>query len=272
MSKKKKETEKKGKLNRLIVFCTWLFSIGGIFALALILLIISYTDSPSLEELENPKSNLATEVITSDGVVLGQYFKQNRTNADFYELPSNLVNALIATEDERFYDHAGVDGEALARAVAKMGKGGGGSTLTQQLAKMLFNEPAKDIIERLGQKLGEWIIAIRIERSYTKQEIIAMYFNQYDFLNIDVEGAELEILKGFEDNLNYINMIFLETSLNDRNKTGASHDTIVEWLRERGFKLREMSDSYQQEGWGDSIFLRNDRELEPFNKEKYLLK
>ena len=96
--------------------------------------------------------------------------------------------------------------------------------------------------------------------------------DQYDFLNIDAEGAELEILKGFEDNLKYINMIFLETSLDDRNNTGASHDVIVEWLKERNFSLAEMSDSYQDERWGDSIFLRNDRELEPFNKEKYLLK
>jgi len=96
--------------------------------------------------------------------------------------------------------------------------------------------------------------------------------NQYDFLNIDAEGAELEILKGFEDHLKYINMIFIETSLNDRNNTGAPHEVIVDWLRRKGFKLREMSDSYQQEGWGDSIFLRNDRELKPFDKEKYLLK
>ena len=96
--------------------------------------------------------------------------------------------------------------------------------------------------------------------------------NQYDFLNIDAEGAELEILKGFEDHLKYINMIFIETSLNDRNNTGAPHEFISQWLTERGFKLAEMSDSYQQEGWGDSIFLRNDRELNSFNKEKYLLK
>ena len=96
--------------------------------------------------------------------------------------------------------------------------------------------------------------------------------NQYDFLNIDAEGAELEILKGFEDELEYINMIFIETSLNDRNNTGATHEAIVQWLRQRGFRLAEMSDSYQQEGWGDSIFLRNDRELKPFDKGKYLLK
>tara|TARA_Y100000994_G_scaffold74725_1_gene61485 strand:- start:2212 stop:2946 length:735 start_codon:yes stop_codon:yes gene_type:complete len=96
--------------------------------------------------------------------------------------------------------------------------------------------------------------------------------NQYDFLNIDVEGAELEILKGFEDNLKYINTIFLETSLDDRNNTGASHDVIVEWLDKRNFSLKEMSDSYSYEQWGDSVFVRNDRELDPFNREKYLLK
>lgn len=183
MAKKKNENKKQSKLSKLFIACIWLFSIGGILALAIVLLITSFTNLPSLEELENPQSNLATEVITSDGVVLGQYFKQNRTNADFYELPDNLVNALIATEDERFYDHAGVDGEAIARAVIKMGRGGGGSTLTQQLAKMMFNEPARNIFQRIGQKFGEWIIATRIEKNYTKEEIIAMYFNQYDFLN-----------------------------------------------------------------------------------------
>jgi len=119
---------------------------------------------------------------------------------------------------------------------------------------------------------GGGYVDVKTKKLSTLIEENNIDMNQYDFLNIDVEGAELEILKGFEDNLKYINMIFLETSLNDRNKTGASHDAIVEWLRVRGFKLREMSDSYQQEGWGDSIFLRNDRELEPFNKEKYLLK
>ena len=91
-------------------------------------------------------------------------------------------------------------------------------------------------------------------------------------IKIDAEGAELEILKGFEDELEYINMIFIETSLNDRNNSGATHEAIVQWLRQRGFRLAEMSDSYQQEGWGDSIFLRNNKELKPFDREKYLLK
>jgi len=96
--------------------------------------------------------------------------------------------------------------------------------------------------------------------------------NQYDFLNIDAEGAELDILKGFESDLKYINVIDLETSYDDRNNTGASHDAIVEWLRDRNFTLAEMSDSYQYERWGDSVFVRNDRDLAPFDKTKYLLK
>tara|TARA_B100000925_G_scaffold288422_1_gene269390 strand:- start:2820 stop:3521 length:702 start_codon:yes stop_codon:yes gene_type:complete len=96
--------------------------------------------------------------------------------------------------------------------------------------------------------------------------------NQYDFLNIDAEGAELEILKGFENYLKYINVIDLETSYNDRSNTGASHDVIVDWLRDRNFTLTEMSDSYEYEQWGDSVFVRNDRDLSPFDKTKYLLK
>ena len=96
--------------------------------------------------------------------------------------------------------------------------------------------------------------------------------NRYDFLNIDAEGAELEILKGFEDNLEYINVIDLETSYDDRSNTGASHDVIADWLSDRNFSLAEMSDSYQHERWGDSVFVRNDRHLAPFDNTKYLLK
>lgn len=181
MSNKKKETKKKKK--GLLVKLIWLAFLGPIVGLAVCLLVVSFTNLPTLEQLENPKSNLATEVFTTDGKVIGKYFKENRTNAEFYELPPNLINALVATEDERYYDHAGVDAEALARAVAKMGSGGGGSTITQQLAKMLFNKRPKSIVKRIIQKLGEWITATRIENNYTKEEILAMYFNQYDFLN-----------------------------------------------------------------------------------------
>lgn len=178
-----KKLKRKKRRRKLLIWGIWLCALGPIIGMVIVMMIVSSSDLPSLEELENPKSNLASEVITSDDVVIGKYFKENRTNANYHELSPHLINALIATEDERFYDHAGVDAEALVRAVAKMGKGGGASTLTQQLAKMQFHEPAKDIMERVWQKLGEWIIATRIEKNYTKEEIITMYLNQFDFLN-----------------------------------------------------------------------------------------
>tara|TARA_S200000501_G_scaffold290196_1_gene275148 strand:+ start:206 stop:907 length:702 start_codon:yes stop_codon:yes gene_type:complete len=96
--------------------------------------------------------------------------------------------------------------------------------------------------------------------------------NKFDFLNIDAEGAELEILKGFENYLDYINVIDLETSYDDRNNTGAFHNVIVDWLSSKNFSLREMSDSYEYEKWGDSVFVRNNKDLKPYSKEKYLIK
>ena len=119
---------------------------------------------------------------------------------------------------------------------------------------------------------GGQFVNVKTKKLSTLIEENNIDMNEYDFLNIDAEGAELEILKGFEDHLKYINMIFLETSLDDRNNTGAYHHVIAEWLKERNFSLAEMSDSYRYENWGDSIFVRNDRELKPFNREKYLLK
>jgi penicillin-binding protein 1A len=138
---------------------------------------------PSFEELENPKSNLASTVYTADGEILGKYFYQNRVNADYDELDKDLVHALVATEDERYYEHAGIDVRGLARAVLKMGKSGGASTITQQLAKMLFHERSSSTWGIIKQKLQEWIIAAQLERRYTKPEIIAMYFNRFDFIN-----------------------------------------------------------------------------------------
>jgi penicillin-binding protein 1A len=142
---------------------------------------------PSFEDLENPDSNLATEVISSDGVVLGKYFKQNRSALKYSDLPQNLVQALVATEDARFYEHSGIDGRGTLRAIFTLGTNGGASTLTQQLAKQLFHgEGSKFLPFRIVQKIKEWIIAIRLERQYTKNEIIAMYCNVYDFGNYSV--------------------------------------------------------------------------------------
>ncbi len=142
---------------------------------------------PSFEDLENPDSNLATEVISSDGVTIGKFYNENRTSIKYQDLPKHLVNALVATEDERFYEHSGIDGIGTLRAVASFGTSGGASTLTQQLAKQLFHcEGSKFLPFRVIQKAKEWIIAIRLERQYTKNEIIAMYFNKADFINTAV--------------------------------------------------------------------------------------
>lgn len=142
---------------------------------------------PSFEDLENPDSNLATEIISSDGVVIGKYFKTNRSQLKYSDLPKSLVEALVATEDARFYDHSGIDGRGTLRAVFSLGTNGGASTLTQQLAKQLFHgEGSKFLPFRIVQKIKEWIIAIRLERQYTKNEILAMYCNVYDFGNYSV--------------------------------------------------------------------------------------
>ncbi len=163
----------------------WILIIGGILSVSLFITLTAYGlfgALPTFEEIENPKSNLASQIITADGKILGKFYKENRTHTDFHELAPILVNTLVATEDERYYDHCGIDFEALVRAVAKLGKDGGGSTITQQLAKQLFHEPARSLPERIIQKIQEWIISVRLERKYTKQEVIAMYFNQFDFL------------------------------------------------------------------------------------------
>ncbi len=140
---------------------------------------------PDLEILENPKTYLASEIFSSDGKTLGKYyFNDNRTPVTFDELPSHLVDALIATEDIRFYSHSGIDFKRTFAAAVKLGKDGGGSTITQQLAKLLFTgEGSKNRLERLTQKFKEYIIAVRLERHYTKDEIITQYLNLYDFGN-----------------------------------------------------------------------------------------
>jgi len=147
---------------------------------------------PSFEELENPKSNLASEIFSSDGQLLGTYYIENRSNITYEELSPYLVDALIATEDVRFKDHSGIDFRSIGRVVVKTIIGGdqssgGGSTISQQLAKMLFpREANQSKLEFALRKLKEWIIAIKLEKRYTKEEIIAMYFNKFDFLNLAV--------------------------------------------------------------------------------------
>lgn len=168
----------------------WKYFFYGMGGIALFFLFASWGllgSMPSFEDLENPDSNLATEIISADGVVIGKYFEKNRSQLKYSDLPKNLVQALVATEDARFYEHSGIDGRGTLRAILSFGTSGGASTLTQQLAKQLFHgEGSKFLPFRIIQKAKEWIIAIRLERQYTKNEIIAMYCNVYDFGNNSV--------------------------------------------------------------------------------------
>ena len=141
---------------------------------------------PDVEELVNPKNNLATIVYSGDMKILGKYYSENRVNVNFNQLDKDLVNALVATEDARFYEHSGVDIKALARSIAGAftgGNKGGGSTITQQLAKMMFPREKLSKPELVIRKMKEWIIATRLEKYYTKDEIMALYLNKFDFLN-----------------------------------------------------------------------------------------
>lgn len=184
MAKTSTTPEKRRTYTKQILW-TLVILTGPAWGLGLLLTLTSmgvFGTLPSVEQISNPETKLATEIITEDGEVLGTFFRENRTPANFDEISPNLINALVATEDERFFEHSGIDARALARAIYGLGSKGGGSTLTQQLAKMQFNDPARNIVQRIGQKLGEWIIAAQLERLYTKEEIIALYLNQFDFL------------------------------------------------------------------------------------------
>lgn len=144
---------------------------------------------PSVEELQNPKSNIATVILSEDNQILGKYYVENRVNAEYKELSPWLIKALLATEDIRFNEHSGIDIKALFRSAYGVITGnskGGGSTLTQQLAKMMFPREKLSKPQLILRKIKEWIIAIRLERNYTKEEIMTMYLNRFDFLNLAV--------------------------------------------------------------------------------------
>jgi penicillin-binding protein 1A len=168
----------------------WRIFFYGLGVMALFFSLASwgfFGSMPSFEDLENPESNLATEIISSDGVTIGKFYNENRTPIKYEDLPPHLVKALVATEDERFYEHSGIDAKRTFGAALKLGANGGASTLTQQLAKLLFHGEGSSFKPfRVIQKVKEWIIAIKLERQYTKNEIIAMYLNKADFVNTAV--------------------------------------------------------------------------------------
>lgn len=167
--------------------------VGGIFFFFYLVSDGKLGFMPTFEELENPNNNFATEVYSADGKVIGKYFEgsENRRYMEYKDIPQSVIDALIATEDVRFYDHSGIDVRGLFRVAKGMVTGnsaaGGGSTVTQQLAKMLFpREANQSFIELAVRKFREWVIAVKLEKSYTKEEIITMYLNKFDFLNLAV--------------------------------------------------------------------------------------
>ncbi|MBM3437415.1 MAG: penicillin-binding protein, partial [Bacteroidetes bacterium] len=182
------QSDKKGGFGKFIRIFWAVFGFGIFFIVILFWMIsagwLGYI--PTFEELENPASNLASEVYSEDGVLIGKYYLENRSNTRVSELDANLVKALIATEDIRFYSHSGIDFKAVIRAFSGALTGqnkGGGSTITQQFAKLLFHERPDSKAKRVLQKLNEWVIAVKLEQRYSKDEIIALYLNKFDFVN-----------------------------------------------------------------------------------------
>jgi len=193
-SPKRRKKKKKRSYKGIFAFL-WSFFFIGVLAFGFLLFAISnawfgFPELPNGEALENPKNSLASEVYSADKVLLGKFYIQDRSNIEYQDLPEHLINALIATEDSRFHNHAGIDFYGLATAIYRTLKGSpsGASTITQQLAKNLLHERASGKIQRIIQKLQEWIIAAKLERSYTKKEILTMYFNTvhlgYDLFGI----------------------------------------------------------------------------------------
>ena len=153
----------------------WKFFLLGLLLTVLFLLSIRYGlwgALPDTKELENPRTKLASEIYSGDNKILGKmFFQEDRTNSEYKDLPEHLKVALVATEDERFYSHSGIDGRAVLRAVTKLGRDGGGSTISQQLAKNMFHDRSnKNFLQKIIQKFKEWILAVQIEKRYTKEE------------------------------------------------------------------------------------------------------
>lgn len=209
-TKKKKASEGPNWTKRLII-ALWVVISTPFIIIGLGLLFASmgwFGKLPDIEEIEHPEDNFATQILSYDGQLLGKYYKENRTPVSYNELSPNLAKALIATEDERYRDHSGVDAKAITRAIVNKAIGrnaGGGSTITQQLAKMLFTGVRdRGLVNGIKQKFKEWVISARLERNYTKDEIIAMYFNKFDFLYqaVGIKSAASIYFNKTQDNLN----------------------------------------------------------------------
>ncbi|HNJ93985.1 MAG TPA: transglycosylase domain-containing protein [Ferruginibacter sp.] len=165
----------------------WRVFVGGFVFVILLFLCANFGlfgKMPSVTQLQNPEADLASEIYSSDGMLMGKYYTENRSEVKYSEISPNVINALIATEDERFYEHSGIDAQAVARAVFTLGSQGGGSTLTQQVAKLMMNQGKGNIVKRVLDKMKEWIVAVKLERNFTKEEIITLYLNRAAWGNV----------------------------------------------------------------------------------------
>jgi len=263
MNKTKKKTAKTTESSYL----KWVYTVVLTpFLIAFLVILLTalgiFGALPTTIELENPKSNIASEVLSSDQKVLGKFYIQNRTNARFDELSPNLVNALIATEDARFFKHSGVDVIALGRVIIKTILGGdagsgGGSTVSQQLAKNLFPREKLNKLQIAFRKIKEWIIAVRLERNYTKEEIIAMYFNTVDFVNqaVGIRSASSIYFNTTPDSLKLeeaatiVGMLQNPSMYNPKRfteKAELRRNVVLSQMEKYGYISKEVRDSVKQ--------------------------
>lgn len=259
------DQEAKNRRNRRIIKALWIsfLSLGGLIALFLLLIyngVIGYM--PPIEELEDPHDKLASVVYASDGTTeLGRYFAGagNRVYTDYDALSPYVIDALIATEDIRYESHSGIDFLALGRAMIKtviLGdkSSGGASTITQQLAKQLYSQPSSNMLKRAMQKPIEWMIALKLERFYTKDEILNMYLNRFDFLNNavgiktaanvyfgkepgDLKCEEAAMLIGMLKNPSYFN------PLRHEERTRERRNVVLEQMQKANMLTRQECDS-----------------------------
>ena len=260
-----KDTTKK----KVIKWFWLLFSAAVLFVVGLLGMVWAFADIPSFKELEDPDSKLATQVIAEEGEILTTFHIENRSYVTFDELSPNLVNAAVATEDLRFYSHSGIDFRSLARVIFKTLLGGdssqgGGSTLTQQLAKTLY--PRQDVSSRIPGvsklkmvwiKLKEWVTAVKLERSYTKDEIMTMYMNQV-FFGSNAYGIKAASQTFFgkspkeltiEEAATLVGMVNKPTRYNpaiNPDKSLVRRNFVISQMEKAGFLTKEQKDSIQQ--------------------------
>ena len=246
-----------------------LFSVPVLLVALLIFMVWAFADIPSFEELENPESNLATHVLAEDGEVLTTFHIENRSYVTYEELSPNLVNAAVATEDVRFYNHSGIDFQSLGRVMFKTLLGGdssqgGGSTITQQLAKTLYPRedvsssiPGVSMLKMVWIKLKEWITAVKLERNYTKNEIMTMYMNQV-FFGSNAYGIKAAAQTFFgkapidltiEEAATLVGMVNKPTRYNpalNPDKSLVRRNFVISQMEKAGFLTAQVRDSVQQ--------------------------